>query len=308
MTSIIKTEGLGHKYSASWAIRDINIDIAEAGAYGLVGANGAGKSTTMNIMCGSLNPTAGAVYINGTDIRKDPMKAKQQLGFCPQTVPLYEDLTASEYLTYCAELRRMNPSGIPAAVEQVMDECGISNLKDRLVKNLSGGYRQRVGLAQAIIHDPKLVILDEPTTGLDPVKIAELHNLIGKIARHSTVIISSHILSEIQAICQEIIMIEQGQVVFSDSTQAFENYMAPESMLLTFRESPSVVDLEAVEGVTRAEKQAHGKYKIFFDGEEVSERLVEASVRRGWRLAELTVEKNTMEEIFEQLTKKTLTN
>lgn len=263
MKSIIKTENLSHKYSTAWAIRDINIDIDEYGTYGLVGANGAGKSTTMKIICGTLKPTTGRVLINGVDIQENPIKAKKQLGFCPQTVPLYDDLTAREYLIYSAGLRLTDKERIPEAVNEVMDECGILNLKNRLLKNLSGGYRQRVALAQAIIHKPKLVILDEPTTGLDPVKIAELHNLIKKIAQNSTVIISSHILSEIKAVCEHIVMIEQGQVVFSDSTEAFENYMAPDSMVLTLQKSPSVYELESVDGVTRVEKQTPKKFQVF---------------------------------------------
>lgn len=305
MKSIIKTEGLGHKYSTNWAIRDINIDIKKKGAIGLLGSNGAGKSTIMNIMSGVLNQTKGEVYINGINVRESHIKATKHLGFLPQTVPLYEDLTAREYLTYCAQLRRIEKDKIPKAVEEVMDECGISNLKDRLVKNLSGGYRQRVGLAQAIIHKPELVILDEPTTGLDPVQIKELHTLIRKIARESTVIISSHILQEIKVICQEIIMIEQGQTVFSDSLQAFENYLAPESMMLTFKSPLPVHQLQSVEGVSRAEKVSPTQFKVFFNGQsEINEKLIEESVRRGWGLTELVVEKNSMEDIFTQLTRK----
>lgn len=304
MKSIIKTEELGHKYSTTWAIRDINIDIKKEGTYGLLGSNGAGKSTIMNIMSGVLNQTKGNVYINGIDIRKAPIKAKRHLGFLPQTVPLYKDLTAREYLIYCAELRRIKKSKITAATEEVMEQCGIVNLKDRLVKNLSGGYKQRVGLAQAIIHKPELVILDEPTTGLDPVQIKELHNLIQRIAHESTVIISSHILSEIQSICQEIIMIEQGQMVFSDSLQAFENYTAPESMLLRFESLPPVYEIQSVNGVSRAEKISSTQYKIFFKGDDTSKRLIEASVRQDWGLKELTIEKNSMDDIFKQLTNK----
>lgn len=309
MTSIIKTEELGHQYSTAWAIRDINIDIKNKGAYGLLGSNGAGKSTIMNIICGVLNQTKGEVYINGINVRDDHIEATKQLGFLPQTVPLYEDLTALEYLTYCARLRLIEESNVPAVVDEVIDKCGISNLKDRLIKNLSGGYQQRVGIAQAIIHKPELVILDEPTTGLDPVQIKDLHSLIRKIAHESTVIISSHILSEIQAICREIIMVEQGQVVFSDSLEAFENYMAPESMMAAFESPVPVHELQEVEGVSRAEKVSPTQYRVFFNGEtEISQNLIEACMRRGWRLKELVIEKNSMDDIFKQLTQKVTKN
>lgn len=305
MESIIKTDGLGHKYSTNWAIKNINIDIKQEGAIGLLGSNGAGKSTIMKIMCGVLNQTQGDVYINGINIRKNPLEAKKHLGFLPQKVPLYEDLTAREYLAYCASLRRIEGDKISVAVEEVMDECGISNLKDRLVKNLSGGYRQRVGLAQAIIHRPEVVVLDEPTTGLDPVQIKELHMLIQKIARESTVIISSHILEEIKSVCREIIMIEQGQMVFSDSLEAFENYLAPESLMLTVDSPLPVQQIQSVEGVNRAEKISSSHYRVFFNGKsETSQKLIEESVHQGWQLSELVIEKNSMDDIFKQLTKK----
>jgi ABC-2 type transport system ATP-binding protein len=304
--SIIKTEGLGHKYSNNWAIRDINIDIDERGIYGMLGPNGAGKSTIMNIMCGVLRQTKGTVTINGINTKTNHIEAAKEIGYLPQRVPIYDDLTATEYLYYCARLRLMDKDEIPSAVEKVMEECGISVMKDRLVKNLSGGYRQRVGLAQAIIHRPKLVILDEPTTGLDPVQIKELHKLIEGIARKSTIIISSHVMHEIQSICQQIIMLEQGQIIFSDSLQIFENYVAPESMRLTFREAISIKELQNIEGVSRSEKLTSTHYKVFFDEEsheELSGKLIKESVRKDWGLMELTIDRSSMEDIFEQLTK-----
>jgi ABC-2 type transport system ATP-binding protein len=209
MKPIIKIVGLSHRYSSAWAVSDITIEINKKGIYGLLGSNGAGKSTTMNILCGALNQTKGEVYIDGLDIRKDPIRAKKNIGFLPQSAPLYLDLTVHEYLLYCARLREMDKNDIPAALDEVMTKCGIIHVRDRLLKNLSGGYRQRAGIAQSIIHKPKLVILDEPTNGLDPVQIIEVRNLIREISANCTVILSSHILSEIQLLCQEIIMIEQ---------------------------------------------------------------------------------------------------
>ena len=166
--TIIKVEHLSHRYNVQWAIRDINFEIGQTGTTGLLGSNGAGKSTTMNIICGVLAQTSGNVYINGIDIRKNPVEAKMNIGFLPQTPPLYGDLTVDEYLRYTAQLRRMDVSEIPSALEAVKEKCGISHFSKRLIKNLSGGYKQRVGIAQAIIHNPKLVVMDEPTNGLDP--------------------------------------------------------------------------------------------------------------------------------------------
>jgi len=204
MDSIVKIEHLSHKYSSSWAIRDINIEINQSGIVGLLGSNGAGKSTTMNILCGALNQTEGNVFINGIDTREEPERAKMEIGFLPQTPPLYMDLTVDEYLIYCADLRLMEKAKIKPALDDAKERCGITHFSNRLIRNLSGGYRQRVGIAQAIIHRPRLVVLDEPTNGLDPNQIIEVRSLIKEIAVDRAVIFSSHVLTELQVLCKEI--------------------------------------------------------------------------------------------------------
>jgi ABC-2 type transport system ATP-binding protein len=309
MESIVRVVNLSHRYATAWAIRDINIDISKKGIFGLLGSNGAGKSTTMNILCGALNQTQGEVYIDGVDIRKKPLAAKKHIGFLPQTAPLYLDLTVYEYLLYCARLRDIEDAKISAEIGEVMEKCGVKQVQNRLLKNLSGGYRQRVGIAQSIVHKPKLVILDEPTNGLDPVQIIEVRNLIKEIANERTVIISSHILSEIQLLCQEIIMIEQGKLVFSDSIDAFNNYIAPQSILLEFENPPSPELLTGMKGVNRVERLTPKSFRVFYDGNKgVCEHIISTSVNREWRLTQLSVEKNSVDEIFKQLTKKSANN
>ena len=192
---IVKVEHLSHRYAVQWAIEDINFEIEAGGIVGLLGSNGAGKSTTMNIICGVLNQTRGEVYIDGVNLREHPVEAKKNIGFLPQKPPIYPDLTVEEYLRFCADLRFVED--IPSAVNKAMSRCGITHFKDRLIRNLSGGYQQRVGIAQAIVHDPKFVILDEPTNGLDPNQIMEVRNLIREIALDRTVLLSTHILSEV---------------------------------------------------------------------------------------------------------------
>ncbi len=186
--SILKIRNLSHRYTKTWAIKDINIEITKSGILGLLGSNGAGKSTTMNIMCGVLKQKEGEVYINGIDLKKHPEEAKKQIGFLPQTPPLHMDLTVDEYLLHCADIRLMDKKTIPSALAVAKDRCGISHFSKRLIRNLSGGYRQRVGIAQAIIHTPKLVVLDEPTNGLDPNQILEVRSLIKDIAKERSVI------------------------------------------------------------------------------------------------------------------------
>jgi ABC-2 type transport system ATP-binding protein len=309
MESIVRMTGLSHRYATAWAIRDINIEISKKGIYGLLGSNGAGKSTTMNILCGVLNQTKGEVFIEGINLRQRPIEAKRHIGFLPQVAPLYLDLTVHEYLLYCAKLRDMQEADIPSALEEVMTKCGIFHVRDRLLKNLSGGYRQRAGLAQSIVHKPALVVLDEPTNGLDPVQIVEVRNLIREIANDRTVILSSHILSEIQVLCQEIIMIEQGRLVFSDSMEAFNNYIAPQSILLEFENPPTPEALGLIRGINRVERLTPKSFRVFYEGSKaVCETIITTSVQHGWRLTQLAVEKNSMDEIFRQLTKNVTNN
>lgn len=300
---ILKTEHLSHKYGSNWAIRDINIEIAYPGVIGLLGSNGAGKSTTMNIICGALNQTEGEVYINGINLRKAPEEARKEIGFLPQVPPLYPDLTIDEYLIYCAELRMVPQDKIKSSLEEAKERCGIAHFSSRLIKNLSGGYRQRVGIAQAIIHKPKLVVLDEPTNGLDPNQLIEARKLIREIAETHTIMLSSHILSEISLLCREIIMIESGRVVFSDSMDAFNNYVQAKSMLMRMDHPPSTTELLKISGINSVEFLTDKQVRVYFDGshDDISGRLVEASVAGGWQLKEIHLDKGLLDDIFKQL-------
>ncbi|WP_208025637.1 ABC transporter ATP-binding protein [Niastella caeni] len=304
MPGILKIEGLSHRYSSAWAIRDINIEIDQYGAIGLLGANGAGKSTTMNIICGVLNQTAGNVYIHGMDIRKEPELAKREIGFLPQEPPLYTDLTIDEYLTYCAQLRLMPKEKIKNAVSEVKERCGIAHFSTRLIRNLSGGYRQRVGIAQSIIHKPRLVVMDEPANGLDPNQLIEVRKLIKEIAQDHVVLISSHILSEIHLMCKQVIMIDAGRIVFSDSMSAFNDYIQPHSLVMRVEEPPAMPELLAVPGVSKVEFLTDRQIRVYFENEEVAERLVAASVQNKWRLREITLDKGLLDDVFKQLSTK----
>jgi len=300
--AIVRIEHLSHKYATNWAIRDINIEISQNGIVGLLGSNGAGKSTTMNILCGALNQTEGNVYINDIDLRKEPELAKQQIGFLPQNPPLYMDLTVDEYLLFCARLRKMEKKDIRPALEAAKERCGITHFSNRLIRNLSGGYRQRVGIAQAIIHRPKLVVLDEPTNGLDPNQIIEVRALIKEIAADRAVIFSSHVLSEVQVLCKEIKMIDSGRIVFSDTMDAFNNYVEPHSILLYLENPPPSSALLQIPGVTKVDFLTDRQLRLYFSGDaEITEKIVAASVAHGWRLREINLEKSSIDEIFAQL-------
>lgn len=302
MSSILKIEHLSHRYSSSWAVRDINLEIDERGVVGLVGSNGAGKSTTMNIICGVLNQTEGSIYINGINLREQPEPAKKEIGFLPQNPPVYTDFTVDEYLCYCAELRLMEKRKIKAAVQEAKERCGIAHFSSRLIGNLSGGYRQRVGIAQAILHKPRLVVMDEPTNGLDPNQLIEARKLIREIATEHTVLLSSHILSEIHLLCREIVMIEGGRVVFADTMEAFNSYAQSKSLLMRMDNPPAVEDLLLISGVTRVEYLADRQARIYFDGDPgISEKLINASILHQWRLQEIGLERSLPEDVFKQL-------
>ena len=302
---IVKVEHLYHRYATQWAIEDINFEIEENGVIGLLGSNGAGKSTTMNIICGVLKQTEGEVYIKGINLRENPVEAKKHLGFLPQKPPLHMDLTVEEYLVHCANMRLIPAHEVQGAVKDVMGRCGISHFSRRLIRNLSGGYQQRLGIAQAIIHNPDFVVLDEPTNGLDPNQIVEIRELIREIAVDRTVILSTHILSEVQATCDYIRMIEEGQVVFAGTVDEFDNYIVPNTLFVSLIAAPPVEMIRKIPGVVAVEELGGSKFRIqFSDALEATERLVEASVTKGWRLVEIRQEKSSLDEIFAELSKK----
>jgi ABC-2 type transport system ATP-binding protein len=304
-TTIVRVEDLSHQYSKDWAIQNISFEIKKNRILGLLGSNGAGKSTTMNILCGVLNQTHGNIFIDGINLKENPVEAKKLIGFLPQTPPLHLDLTVNEYLIHCAELRHVKKEDLQNAVEKAKEKCGIAHFSHRLIKNLSGGYRQRVGIAQAIIHEPKLVVLDEPTNGLDPNQILEVRNLIKKISEDKAVIFSSHILSEVQATCQDIRMIENGHMVFADTLDAFNNYIEADKLTASFENPPTIEALTAIDEVTVAVYLSPKKVQITFKGtQEITEKIIALSIRNNWRLREIQFEKVSLDEIFAQLSKK----
>lgn len=303
--AIVSVKNLSHRYSVQWAVKDVSFDITRKGVMGLLGSNGAGKSTTMNIICGVLNQTEGDVYINGINLRQNPVEAKKFIGFLPQQPPLYTDLTVEEYLRNAAHLRLMKRSEIDQAVDVALEKCSITHFRNRLIKNLSGGYQQRVGIAQAIVHNPSFVVLDEPTNGLDPNQIVDIRNLIRDIAKNHAVLLSTHILSEIQAICDEVKMIENGRMVFSGTMEDFDNYIAPESFVVEFGNSPSCEVMESLAENKGVEQLSDNSFRVLF-GEDgtITEKYIAASVKNDWDLKKLQVERCSLEEIFAQLSGK----
>ena len=215
---MVKVENLVKRYGTNYALNDVSFEIGEGEVVGLLGPNGAGKSTAMNIITGFLSTSSGAAYINGVNILKDPIKAKRNVGFLPEQPPLYPDMTVYEYLNFVYELKGVD---IPKDehIREILSTVKLQDVKDRLIKNLSKGYKQRVGIAQALIGDPKIVIFDEPTVGLDPKQIIEVRNLIRTLGKRHTVILSTHILQEVQAVCERVIIINKGKIIADERTE-----------------------------------------------------------------------------------------
>lgn len=305
LNKIVEVKHLSHKYSVDWAIRDINFEIKENGVFGLLGSNGAGKSTTMNIICNVLTQTEGDVFINGINLREHPIEAKKFIGFLPQKAPLHTEMTVDEYLYHCADIRLMPKKEIPEAMERAKAKCGITHFSKRQIRNLSGGYQQRVGIAQAIIHNPLFVILDEPTNGLDPNQIMEVRRLIQEIAKDRAVLISTHILPEVQAVCDYIMMIEHGQKVFEGTINAFNTYMSPSALLTIMHNAPSSEELMKIEGVERVERLTNTRIRLHFKGDDsIIGRVVKLAVSKQWHLREISLEKESLDKVFAKLSGK----
>lgn len=220
---MIEVKNLTKKYGVNVAVDDVSFKIRNGRIYGFLGPNGAGKSTTMNIIAGSLAATSGSVLINGCDICNDPIEAKKQIGYLPEIPPLYADMTPEEYLYFVAEAKGVKQSRIEKQVNEVMEQTGITHMKHRLISGLSKGYKQRVGIAQAMLGDPDVIILDEPTVGLDPQQIIDIRALIRRLGESKTVILSSHILAEIREVCDHIIIISRGKIVADSSLEELES-------------------------------------------------------------------------------------
>lgn len=305
---IVSIKNLSHKYGKDWAIQNINIEIAKTGVVGLLGSNGAGKSTTMNILCGVISPTQGSASIAGHDLKSYPIKAKKQLGFLPQQAPLHLELTVDEYLRHCANLRQIPENKLKQAVERAKEYCGVAHFSKRLIGNLSGGYKQRVGIAQAIIHRPRLVVLDEPTNGLDPVQIVEVRSLIRDLGKKCAVLLSTHILSEVQAICTRIIMIENGMGVFDGTLNEFNSLIAPNKLVVKMSATPEHQELEAIEGVKAVEhNETEDVIHLRIDpNKNVGSNLIELGVKNSWGLSEVHLEKVSLDSVFAKLSNREL--
>ncbi len=265
---MIEVKHLVKRYGNHLAVDDLSFTVEQGQIYGFLGPNGAGKSTTMNILTGCLAATSGEVRINGYDIFKQPLQAKAAIGYLPEQPPLYPDMTVREYLDFVAQMKRVAKKTRADAVRGVMEKTGLTDVQDRLIKNLSKGYKQRVGLAQAILGDPKVIILDEPTVGLDPAQIIEIRNVIRGLAEEHTVIFSSHILSEVNEICSRVLIIAGGKLVAENTPEELEaQFIGTPALHVTLQGDPEAADaavqpLEQVDSCEHTDAQEDGTFML----------------------------------------------
>ena len=300
---LVKAEGLYRYYDAHCAVENLDFELRRGEIVGFVGPNGAGKTTTMQMLTGNLAPSAGRILIDGVDLLDRPKRAKAAIGYLPEQPPLYPDLTVDEYLQYCAKLHRLPRPEQARAVDQAKQRCGLKDVGGRLIGNLSKGYQQRVGIAQAILHAPKVVILDEPTVGLDPIQIREIRGLIAELGREHGVIFSTHILSEVQAVCSRVQIIHRGKLVFSDDLAGLSARMRIAGLTFVCRSAPDPEELRELDGVLSVEELGAGRWRLLHTaGRSPAEALAVLAVKRKWGLTELSPEQKSLEETFVELT------
>ena len=299
--ALVQVQNLSRYYQNHCAISHLSFTLKAGEVLGFLGPNGAGKSTTMQIISGNLAPSEGEISIAGHDIIEAPKSAKQNLGYLPEHPPVYRDAGVDEFLRYCARLHRIAGREVTAAVDRVKRQCGLADVGQRLIGNLSKGYQQRVGVAQAIIHDPPVVILDEPTVGLDPIQIREIRELIRSLGRERSVILSTHILSEVQATCDRVQIIRAGELVYNASIESLSRDHE-HSMLIALRVEIETAELTALDGIDHAEDLGDRRYRLFFAPEATPDTLVKAAVANDWGLLELVPEQQSLEDLFIELT------
>lgn len=299
---LIQAEHLNRDYGPIHAVRNVSFELAKGDVLGFLGPNGAGKSTTMQMLTGTLSPSAGTIRVQGIDLLDHPRRAKRELGYLPEQPPLYRELTVDEYLTYCARLRGVRGREVRTAVEMSRSRCGLNEVRRRLIANLSKGYQQRVGIAQAILHNPAVVILDEPTVGLDPIQIREIRSLIRELGESHGIILSTHILPEVQGTCNRVQIIHRGRLVFADTMQGLESHLQARACIVAFRQPPGVEALRQLPEVEEVTELGEGRFRLRYSGDNPAEALAEAAVNRSWGLLELIPERRTLEQIFVELT------
>lgn len=308
---MIKAEELSKNYGQHKAVNNISFHINKGEIIGFLGPNGAGKSTTMNMISGYLSPTSGSISVNGFDVTENPIEVKKSIGYLPEIPPLYMDMTVMEYLTFAGELKKVKRHDLKEDMEKIMDLVKIGDVRGRLIKNLSKGYKQRVGLSQALVGNPKLLILDEPTVGLDPKQIIEIRNLIKTLSGDHTIILSSHILPEVSAVCGRVLIMNKGNIVASDSPENLSRRLEGTNQLhLKIKGEKSLIEkaIESVENLTNiscGDADESGISDLYLEaqnGADIREEVFYSMSRNSLPILQMRPIDMSLEDIFLNLT------
>jgi len=306
---LVRATGLNRVYGNHHAVINVDLVLRKGEVLGLLGPNGAGKSTTMQMLTGNISPTSGEIKINGVDLLDNPQQAKSSIGYLPEQPPVYRDMTAMEFLTYCAALRDIPKSARKQAIQMALERCSLEDVANKLIGNLSKGFQQRVGIAQAILHSPEVIILDEPTVGLDPIQINEIRDLIRELGNDHSVILSTHILPEVQAVCDRVQIINKGETVFSDTFETLAQRQSVPALIVDFtsdsNNSSSLEILQKIAGIDSVEMiettDANQRFKLKFKDKLNAAAVADLASKQGWQLNELTPQSETLEQIFMNL-------
>ncbi|HVY07093.1 MAG TPA: ATP-binding cassette domain-containing protein [Burkholderiales bacterium] len=301
--STVSARALSRTYGTNRAVREVSLQLHRGEVLGLLGPNGAGKTTTMQMLTGNLAPTSGEVDICGIDLIDQPTQAKARIGYLPEVPPLYRELKVDEYLRMAGRLHKVKKGDLAQALSKARSRCGLADMGQRLIGSLSKGYQQRVGIAQAIIHEPDVIILDEPTVGLDPNQIREIRALIKELGRDHSLILSTHILPEVEAVCDRVQILHRGEVVFNDTIAALKQFRGGQALQIGLRNPPAMEDISRTAGGATVDALGGNLFRVVpRDGADPTDSLVRASVERQWGLFQLQPAQASLEEVFVQLT------
>lgn len=299
--SLITVNNLVRYYGHHRAVDDISFTLKTGDILGFLGPNGAGKSTTMQMLSGNLAPSAGEIHIHGFDLLDNPKRAKAEIGYLPEQPPLYKEMTVDEYLSYCARLHRIEKSRISDAINLAKTRCGLAESGRRLIGNLSKGYQQRVGIAQAIVHSPQIIILDEPTVGLDPNQIREIRELIVELGKEHGIILCTHILPEVEAVCNRVQIINKGRLVYEADMDKLRGERSHGFFEITLLHPPGVNQLYEAAGINNVERLDDHSFLVH-TSHATAETIADAAVVNNWGLVKLMPHQHTLEQIFVALT------
>jgi ABC-2 type transport system ATP-binding protein len=299
----LSAQQLTRSFGNQTVIHDVSLQLKRGEVLGLLGHNGAGKSTTMQMLTGCLTPDSGTIEVCGIDLLRHPTQAKAHIGYLPETPPLYKEMTVGDYLTFVARLHGLNADAVPAALDLALQRCGLNDKRNKLIGTLSRGYQQRLGIAQAIIHQPAVAILDEPTVGLDPTQIREIRTLIRELGNQHSVILSTHLLSEVESICDRVEIMQNGRLIYGDTSARMQRYGQISGFTISLRNPPALSALQGMLGVTRVEQVNAHEFRVLHSVEQnPSAELLTLATQHDWQLEQLTPLQTRLEDVFVKIT------